>query len=53
MNRRSILEASGEEDPARVFKVDLSNHNIKEIVPIKEFEKMRCLILSYNSITRM
>ncbi len=53
MNKKSILEGAGEDDPVRVYKTDLSNRSIREIVLVKEFEKMRCLVLSYNLITRI
>ena len=53
MNKRVILDATGEEEPSRVYKIDLVNRNINEIVPIKEFDKLRCLILSYNLIDRI
>jgi hypothetical protein len=53
MDKRSILEASGEEEPSRVYKVDLSNRNIREIGLVREFERLRCLILSYNMINQI
>ena len=35
MNRQSILDVTGEEDVARVYKVDLTNLNINQIAPLK------------------
>ena len=31
MNRKSIIAAAGEEDPSKIYKVDLGNHNISQI----------------------
>jgi len=35
MNVKSILKETGEEDPSRVYKLELSNRNIKEIPTLK------------------
>lgn len=35
MNVKSILKETGEEDPARVYKLELANRNIKEMSSLK------------------
>ena len=36
MNVKSILKENGEEDPARVYKLELPNRSIREIPMMKE-----------------
>jgi hypothetical protein len=35
MDKKNVLETTGEDDPARVYKVDLSNRNIREMSSLK------------------
>ena len=50
MNRELIFEAKGEDDIARIYDVDLSYRNLTFISSLKEFDKLRCLVLSFNYI---
>ena len=53
MNRQMIIEAAGEDDPARIYKLQLTNRSFKAISGLKEFDKLRCLILGYNLIEKI
>ena len=47
------MEAAEEDDPARIYEVKITNRSIRAVQGLKEFDKLRCLRLSYNLIERI